>query len=502
MDGRDDRTEAFAKLHALASDLSRSVRQTNHPLPDEFPTETLLSLANDLQKIAQFDGTEEKQTLLYAQAKLRGTRNHLKENHSDIERAHNALFAALDDLLEAVPLQQRVQLMPTGEKSLTVNREDFISGVVALERRIDLLQKSGSHTIVLVDQSKKEEFSLVKIDIDALIKNTATIKAELLSRWIDLGWITKLAERSIEITSSLKKNIQDISSLAGHFSDLPNALRQTRLLGHRVIQGTHILIRSIRRTFSRGTKPETSPLAAGTVFRDRDDVWCPEMVVIRAGEFVMGQDKAKTVDESWSHPARHVRVEREFALGKFPITFDQYDYYCEQAGVEKPSSEKWGRGQIPVLNVSWIEANVYCQWLSAATGHDYRLPSEAEWEYAARAGMATHFWWGDILDPKYGNFGPGKIDGPTPVGKYPANPLGLYDLYGNVAEWCFDVWHPDYEGAPGNAEPWITGGISGMRSARGFTWWVREERASGTSRGRFEEGSSNLSIGVRVARFL
>lgn len=128
--------------------------------------------------------------------------------------------------------------------------------------------------------------------------------------------------------------------------------------------------------------------------------------------------------------------DRFYDMGKYPVTFEEYDAFCEMTGREKPDDEGWGRGRRPVINVSWDDAQDYVTWLSVKTGRKFHLPTEDEWEYVARAGKACV---DEELTPEQANFG-GNIGKTTEVGSYPPNPWGLYDMHGNVWEWVEDEW--------------------------------------------------------------
>lgn len=130
---------------------------------------------------------------------------------------------------------------------------------------------------------------------------------------------------------------------------------------------------------------------------------------------------------------------RSYAMGKYPVTFAEYDNFCELTGREKPDDAGFGRGSHPVINVSWHDAVAYCEWLSGQTGRRFRLPTEDEWEFACRAGTTTQYNWGDEWDPAKAN-GDNVVSKTTPVGSYPPNAWGLYDMHGNVWEWTRNEW--------------------------------------------------------------
>ncbi len=249
------------------------------------------------------------------------------------------------------------------------------------------------------------------------------------------------------------------------------------------------------------------------VFRDIDSPWCPEMVVIPGGRFVMGSPPNEEGRNDNEGPQHFVTIAESFALGRYLVTFDEYDEFAATTGREPPGDEGWGRGRLPVINVSWDDAQAYVQWLSQQTGKSYRLPSEAEWEYACRASTTTPFHRGANISPRLANYTADTAWGTDairlgrkrtrPVGKFPANAFGLHDMHGNVLEWCADVWHDSYEGAPTDSTAWVEGGMQGCRVLRGGSW--KSGPSSLRCAARAVSVRPNLApgfVGFRVARTL
>ena len=205
------------------------------------------------------------------------------------------------------------------------------------------------------------------------------------------------------------------------------------------------------------------------------------MVAVRAGSFMMGSTEAERqwamgqgAARKWvdvEKPQHRVQITKPFAVGKYEVTFDEWDACVKSGGCNgyKPSDEGWGRGRRPVINVSWDDAQAYVAWLSKKTGQPYRLLSEAEWEYAARAGTTTRYSWGDDITPEKANYHGSNVGKTTEVGSYPANPWGLHDMNGNVGEWVEDCWNESYEGAPSDGSAWTSGDCS-RRVLRGGSW--------------------------------
>ena len=229
-------------------------------------------------------------------------------------------------------------------------------------------------------------------------------------------------------------------------------------------------------TSAQSKKVGSASMRPGQVFRECRN--CPEMVVIPAGSFVMGSPEGEEFRRDHEHQHK-VTIARPFAVSKTEVTWDQWeacvrDGACDGTAVEaalrldtegkpKKDFEDWGRGTRPVVGVSWYDAQAYVGWLNRKTGNDdaYRLLSEAEWEYAARAGTTTAFPWGDKIDHNYGNFGipgpglGGKADGrdvwldqTAPVASFPPNAFGLYDMHGNAYEWVEDCYFADLRNGP------------------------------------------------------
>jgi formylglycine-generating enzyme required for sulfatase activity len=199
-------------------------------------------------------------------------------------------------------------------------------------------------------------------------------------------------------------------------------------------------------------------------------------------------------------------------VGKYAVTFDDWDVCVRDGGCAyNPGDEGWGRGRRPVINVSWNDAQEYIQWLSAKTGKTYRLLSEAEWEYAARAGSSTSFHTGANINPTQANYDTsksfaGSATAPhkrqtAPVGSYQPNQFGLYDVHGNVWEWTEDCWNGNCNGAPTQGEAW-TSGDCGRRVLRGGSWYVDPQVLRSASRDRSTVEDRNYVIGFRVARTL
>lgn len=285
--------------------------------------------------------------------------------------------------------------------------------------------------------------------------------------------------------------------------------------------------------------PSVNP---GSSFRDCDD--CPEMVAIPAGSFTMGAqpDEAEHEGISYEYRVRWAPRHRvdiaAFAAGKYDVTREEYGRFVAETNRPDPdrcfllakigqipqtNSANWRSpgfaqtGREPAVCVSWIDARDYAAWLSKKTGERYRLLSESEWEYAARAGTQTSRYWGESADDQCSHANgadqTAKAEYPTepaancgdgypytsPVGSFPANGFGLYDMLGNVWQWTSDCWNVTYDGAPSDGGAWATG-FCGLRVGRGGSWYNAPGVLRSAFRVRTGAGFRDINIGFRVAK--
>ncbi len=290
----------------------------------------------------------------------------------------------------------------------------------------------------------------------------------------------------------------------------------------------------------------------GQVFSDRfldTTGMAPAVVVIPAGKFVMGSPADEDGHRDDEEPQRQVRITTGFAMGQTEVTVGQFREFVKAIGYRTEAQREgtgsvydentgrmndrrgidWQRDykgdrasdKLPVLNVSWNDASEYVAWLSQRTGKHYRLPSEAEFEYALRAGSQSRFWWGDGDPPKVlanvtgaGDRSPSKRSwgrafdnysdgywGPAPVKAYPPNPFGLYDMDGNLSEWVDDCWHDNYTRAPRDSTAWINPGCV-RRVIRGGSWGSSPEQVRSAYRLSVPADTRSARVGFRVVREL
>jgi formylglycine-generating enzyme required for sulfatase activity len=237
----------------------------------------------------------------------------------------------------------------------------------------------------------------------------------------------------------------------------------------------------------------------------RDCEVCPDLIEVPAGEYMMGapaSDKEATAQE---RPQHRVRLERPFLVGRHEVTFAEWDACVEEQGCRhRPDDFGWGRGDRPVILVGWDDVQEYLTWLRSKTGRSYRLLTEAEWEYAHRAGTATRYWWGDAVGSGNANCkgcGSQWDDRQTaPVGSFQPNGFGLHDTSGNVWEWLADCWTEDYKAAGSDASVAPEGQACERRVLRGGSWVNKPGNLRSSARAwGARDGRVNI-VGFRVAR--
>lgn len=245
----------------------------------------------------------------------------------------------------------------------------------------------------------------------------------------------------------------------------------------------------------------------GDTFRDslRSGGSGPELVVLPAGSFRMGCVSGVDCRDD-EKPVHEVTISRPFAVSKYEVTFAEWDACVSAGGCRhRPGDRGWGRGRRPVIHVSWQDAQDHVRWLSEQTGEEYRLLSESEWEYAARAGSGAAYSWGNVIGSGHANcVGCGsEWDNlqTAPAGSFSGNAFGLHDMHGNVGEWVEDCWNGNYDGATSNGSAWQSGDCS-RRVLRGGSWGLTRGYLRAANRGGYSSGTRNGRVGFRVARTL
>lgn len=282
------------------------------------------------------------------------------------------------------------------------------------------------------------------------------------------------------------------------------------------LQGLHVLFSANPATDSPGVEdgaPRRAGAARSPVRREvgarfRDLPEAPELIVVPPGQFLMGAGEADHDRMPFEVPQHVEQIQRPFAVGVYPVTFDEWDACVADGGVAcQPPDSCWGRGRMPVINVSWNDVQDYLVWLGRKTGARYRLLTEAEFEYLARAGVdATRFPWGhdergsQLAD--YAWFRDNAGGRTQQVGGKPANAFGLCDLLGNVSEWVADAWHPDYRAHPGDGRAVESTQRAPSRVIRGGSWLDPLRMLRPSVRDRQSPTHRSYRVGFRVARDL
>ncbi len=307
-----------------------------------------------------------------------------------------------------------------------------------------------------------------------------------------------------------------VTELTGRLANAEQALKEAKAAAQKAQAGLKAANRRADRAEAAlkqrtpHTRGDGGSLAAATTIGKvgetfKDCTNCPEMVVVPAGSFTMGSPSSEPERFDSEGPQHEVRIAKPFAVGRFEVTFAEWDACVADGGCGgyKPRDRGWGRGSRPVIYVSWNDAKAYVKWLSDKTHKEYRLLSEAEWEYVARAGTQTRYFWGNSVGRNHANCdgcGSRWDDKQTaPVGSFRPNGFGLYDTAGNVWEWVEDCEHGSYKDAPTDGSAWLTGNCA-SRAVRGGSWSFNARSVRAAGRDASDRESRYFNIGFRCAR--
>jgi formylglycine-generating enzyme required for sulfatase activity len=420
--------EEFRPKIDLALDVTENLLSFYLPEPNHRVKQTLRTLYLAAQNIdipVEDAALEERTETLET---LRGSLGRLWHALDKARRAANAAYPGGDE-----SIWNRADRNFVAAESV----EDFQAKVAAFERQLDALQAAVEKLARERNTAPhfKQQGELVKFHTAEMTVeiNVARLQLKVNETRLDIGALVDTIEEIRDVNDDFRVTVQ------GWVDNVTNE----------VLTGAETLNEGVRRLVS-GVRALGGMIGAG----DSD---APDMVLIPSGRFIMGipEGEAKRLRINASdinaRPAHEVFMRRPFLLGRFPVTVGEYAVFARETGRawEKPDFAQTDRH--PAANVSWDDATAYAAWLSDRTGNDYRLPSEAEWEYACRAGTVTARYWGDDFDPKQANTN-GR--GTTEVDAFPANPWRLHDMLGNVAEWVQDIWHNSYDGAPDDGTAW------------------------------------------------
>lgn len=504
----------------IAQGLSRVRKLSKAKIWDHLNKGELTEASNAFEKFKRIvEGDEvlggEVEKIASALAKLKTRKKREKElsrlyryaESLEEKRQFDQVFDVYRRILRKWPTETRAQ------KALSrIFQKQIKIAELALERgRIDEIDHLLSR---LTERAKT---------LGALGKRTKNIMARLAG--IQKGRALLLRRRKVEAILAEARKQEEAGALEAVAERLREALelapenRSAKVALERVRKS--IDMRPSREAARKGQEMQaTAPGKPGKQFKDCAE--CPEMIVVPPGVFTMGstpQERQWAMESSgkpqWyeeEKPRHDVRIGYGFAAGKYEVTFEEWDSCVANGGCNgyRPEDNGWGRGRYPVIHVSWRDAWVYVKWLSRWTGKSYRLLSEAEWEYIARAGTKTPFSVGPRITTGQANFNGNCLfaasseaicrDRTVPVGRFQANPFGLHDLHGNVWEWNEDCWHRSYSRAPTNGRAWTGDGNCGRHVLRGGSWTDQPWSLRSANRVWDITGYRSDNIGFRVAR--
>jgi formylglycine-generating enzyme required for sulfatase activity len=243
--------------------------------------------------------------------------------------------------------------------------------------------------------------------------------------------------------------------------------------------------------------PASRPAAAAAEVKDCPA--CPTLISLPAGSFTMGSNSSDPSEK----PAHQVTIGAPFAIGKYEVTAQQWNSCVDAGACQKVALA--ANANAPIRDVSWDDAQQYLKWLGSTSGKPFRLPTEAEWEYAARGGTATRYWWGEQMAAGKANCKdcgqPWTSEGPANVGSFAANPYGLHDTSGSVWEWVSDCWHNSFKDAPADGRSWDQPNCS-VRVIRGASWREGAPYMVASTRFKYDASVRHSQNGFRVARSL
>jgi formylglycine-generating enzyme required for sulfatase activity len=244
-----------------------------------------------------------------------------------------------------------------------------------------------------------------------------------------------------------------------------------------------------------------SARAAATGTEIKDCAACPTLVSLPGGVFTMGNNASDPSEK----PAHQVGIDAPFAIGRYEVTVQEWNACVAAGGCQKVETPANTPPNAPMRDVSWDDAQQYAKWLGTVSGKPYRLPTEAEWEFAARGGTTTRYWWGEQMAQGKASCKecgkPWQEDAPATVGSFAANPYGLYDTSGGVWEWVADCWHNNFKGAPADARAWDAPDCR-VRVIRGGSWREGAPYMVASTRFKYDAGVRHSQNGFRVARSL
>jgi formylglycine-generating enzyme required for sulfatase activity/serine/threonine protein kinase len=390
--------------------------------------------------------------------------------------------------------EARIKIKDLNNKNILVS-DNIIKAQSLLSQlgyQINFNGKLDERTIASIKDFENKHNMVVTGIVDGVL---ITHLKQKYSEQDENAWNTAKKSNTIEAYKNYRKNYSEglyISQVDSQIIDIKNAtLLKQKLVDEKKKAKAKIV-----------KKPQVQSEADIVIVEPKDKptlcIECPEMVVIPPGTFQMGSDEGWFFEKPI--PVHQVTI-KPFAMSKTEITFDQWEACFNAKGCQyNPKDKGWGRGDRPVISVNWNDAQEYINWLNNKTGKKYRLPSEAEWEYAARAGSTTHYSWGNEINCGKADYQHSLCNkkGTSPVKSYQPNKFGLYDMNGNVAEWIQDCWTKYYNNAPIDGSPRLTGNCN-HRVLRGGAWNAIAEHATSHFRFHIIRTTRWSYFGFRIA---
>ncbi|MSP01782.1 MAG: hypothetical protein EXR07_12150 [Acetobacteraceae bacterium] len=404
------------------------------------------------------------------------------ETRATIREALGALRMALDDALDAARrVYDEIAPIPTRRKALGAKTvkdqvDEVLNGLVAFQAVVNDIAREETTAPDFAQQGSLVRYYVREMTLEI---DSANLHLTVSNTSLDLGALVHAIGDIREVTGTFRANVLDWWEYA----------TETLLAGTEALQEpVNRLVTGVR--------------ALGGMIGACGSDGGPDMVLIPRGTFLMGippeeskREGSERFDKN-AQPQREVTIGRPFLLGRSPVTVGEYAVFARETDRPREKPEFPQTDRHPAVNVGFADAAAYAAWLSERTGDAYRLPSEAEWEYACRAGTIAAQYWGDAWDPKMAN---AESHGTSEVGDFPANPWGLLDMLGNVWEWTEDTGHDDLRKAPRDGTAWTTGGSG--RVLRGGSWnYVRRFNRAGYRVWGYDAPRS--WVGFRLARTL
>lgn len=503
---------------AIAYAVTKNVEITPQPVETDASSIDLAMRFSELQSEAK----ERDQAVEAARARNEQLEAELAEQGSEVKRLAEAKAVLERRAEEATLLKQEIAALrrapnvtvgsvvddKTGQPETRLDR--FRSASVLGVASLALLIGAGSgwwlgreHASSNNSISQADQLQKQVVEQNREIESRAARNAELETE------LTEMKDSASVERASLKAEIKTLTERLTAAEQMHQQMAPSNeVLAANTALENLLSPQSERSMASDQSLPVSNDLrrpASGLPVSFHDCAGCPEMVVIAKGTFLMGAPLSDMNGKVNERPYHKVSI-GAFALSKFEVTFAEWDFCVADGGCEhKPNDQEWGRKDRPVINVSWYDAREYADWLTRKTKAEYRLPSEAEWEYAARAGTITAYFWGNDIGVDRANCkGCGSAwdsKQTSPVGRFAPNSFGLNDMHGNVWEWVQDSWHASYEGAPTDGRAWQEEQDSlTARVIRGGNWTHIPKLLRSAHRHRSMPVVRAQYLGFRIAR--